>query len=111
MNVLFQIPPRIKKKNGLFGTAKTVDIVYAVAFALAGLIIMFLTGSWIGAFIMISMIGFAYLFFIMPDKYGENLRIKYARARKFKRQQKRFLYYRTFNQPIFLKQDNKNDSV
>lgn len=91
----WDVPKRLKKKEGFFGTIGYKDVGYTAIFAGIGVLIAVITGGSIWGLLLLVMFGAGgYLLFIMKDAYGENARMKYERAMKAGRKQKLFYYYR-----------------
>lgn len=90
----FDIPPRMKKKNGLFGELETIDIVLTGILVLFGIIIMLLFKSLLSFIIAAICFGGAYFVFIMPFKYEDNLRKWIIREKTFNSKPKKYIFIR-----------------
>lgn len=109
----FDIPPRMKKKNGLFGELETIDIVLTGILVLFGIIIMLLFKSLLSFIIAGLSFGVAYFVFIMPFRYEDNLRKWIVRERNFNSKPKKYIfirkpsnYYMYYEDTSDQKQDN-----
>ena len=92
MKYTYEIPPKLVKKNGFFGTISNYDIGMSAGLAAIGFLTMLIRTSYK---MMERCSGiFAYIFFIFQDRYGENNRIKLKRMKGYRRKQKRFYFYR-----------------
>ena len=94
MKYQYEIPPKLVKKNGFFGTVSNYDIGMSVVLAAVGFLTMLILQSLLGMIILLLCGGAAYLFFIFQDKYGENNRVKMKRRKQYRLKQKRFYFYR-----------------
>ena len=94
MKYTYEIPPKLVKKNGFFGTISNYDIGMAAALAAAGFLAMLILQNLLGMVILLLCGASAYLFFIFQARYGENNRIKIKRRKEDRRKQKRFYFYR-----------------
>ncbi len=94
MKYTYEIPPKLVKKNGIFGTISNYDIGMSAALAAAGFLAMLILQNLLGMVILLLCGASAYLFFIFQDRYGENNRIKIKRRKEYRRKQKRFYFYR-----------------
>ena len=94
MKYTYEIPPKLVKKNGFFGTISNYDIGMSAGLAAIGFQAMLILQNLVGMVILLLCGASAYLFFIFQDRYGENNRIKIKRRKEYRRKQKRFYFYR-----------------
>ena len=94
MKYQYEIPPKLVKKNGYFGTISNYDIGMSAGLAAIGFLTMLILQNLLGMVILLLCGASAYLFFIFQDRYGENNRIKIKRRKEYRRKQKRFYFYR-----------------
>ena len=94
MKYIYEIPPKLVKKNGFFGTISNYDIGMSAGLAAIGFLTMLILQNLLGMVILLLCGASAYLFFIFQDRYGENNRIKIKRRKEYRRKQKRFYFYR-----------------
>ena len=94
MKYQYEIPPKLVKKNGFFGTIYNYDIGMSVLLAAIGFLAMLIFQNLFGMVLLLICGAVAYLLFIFQDKYGENNRIKIKRRKQYKSKQKRFYFYR-----------------
>lgn len=94
MKYQYEIPPKLVKKNGFFGTISNYDIGMSVLLAAIGFLAMLIFQNLFGMVMLLVCGATAYLLFIFQDKYGENNRIKIKRRKQYKSKQKRFYFYR-----------------
>ena len=106
MKYQYEIPPKLVKKNGFFGTISNYDIGMSVLLAAIGFLAMLIFQNLFGMLLLLICGAVAYLLFIFQDKYGENNRIKIKRRKQYKSKQKRFYFYR---QDLFTFSNHQND--
>lgn len=94
MTELYDIPKRLKRKNGLFGTIKPLDLGIAIGLIVVGAIFLIAMQNLVGIFIVLVFGGIAYFGFIFKDNYDENFREKFARQLEYIKSQKIYYYYR-----------------
>ena len=94
MKYTYEMPPKLVKKNGFFGTISNYDIGMAAGLAAIGFLIMLILQNLLGMVILLGCGAVAYVMFIFQDRYGENNRVKMKRRKEYRRKQKRFYFYR-----------------
>lgn len=106
----FKIPPRLQNRNGILGQFKLIDIVCTGILAILGLAGMFAIRpfhEFASIIFLLVCLGIAFIVFILPLPYEENLRILIQRMIVFNSRQKKYLYKRTYNQPVLLKKETR----
>ena len=94
MRYLFDVPPRLVKKKGIFGQLENTDILAVSILAIVGFLSAILVPGIIGIIVLgLSMLT-AWILFIQPMKFGDNARTWIRRMMKFKRSQKIYYFYR-----------------
>ena len=73
MKYIYEIPPKLVKKNGFFGTISNYDIGMAAALAAAGFLAMLILQNLVGMVILLLCGASAYLFFIFQDRKSTRL--------------------------------------
>lgn len=94
MNDLYDIPKRLKRKNGFFGSILPIDIGISAGLMFVGFMFIMTLSNIVGIAIMGVCAAIAYFGFIFKDQYDENMRIKFMRMLKFTKSQKTYYYYR-----------------
>lgn len=92
--IMYEIPPRMQTKKGLFGTAETSDIVIFITTCILSLVGFMVIKSMFAVLLGALAIGGAWVLFIQPLKYGDNARTWLGRMAKFNKTQKIYYYYR-----------------
>lgn len=94
-NYTWDIPKRLKKKEGFAGTISNKDLLYTAISAVIGILLVVLSGGGLLGIVGLVACGvFAYFMFIMKDAYGDNARVKLLRSQQFRKKQNLYYYYR-----------------
>ncbi|MDO4500673.1 MAG: hypothetical protein Q4B60_05290 [Erysipelotrichaceae bacterium] len=94
MNYLFDVPPRLVKKKGVFGQLENTDIIAVSLLGIIGFLsAVIIPGLWGISILGISILT-AWILFIQPMKYGDNARVWIKRMRKYSKSQKLYYFYR-----------------
>lgn len=94
MRYIFDVPCRLEKKKGIFGSLENIDIMAVAMLGIIGFLSAVLMPGLAGLSILGITITISWLCFIQPMKYGDNARIWFMRMTRFKRSQKIYYFYR-----------------
>ena len=94
MNNLYEIPKRLKKRNGILGTIELIDGAATLACGGFGFLLAILCGNMIGVLGLVISLAVGYFIFLLKDRYDENYRVKFLRQMDYMKRQKLYYYYR-----------------
>ena len=90
----YDIPPRLKRKKGLFGTFETVDVLMTGLLGAIGLILTFVIGNVLGLLMLLIFGGGGAALFLMPYKFNMNGRTWLKHIMAFSKSQKIYYFVR-----------------